>query len=181
MCSTPARKRSFTLDHIFCWGCLSSQSFKVGALQNFRRRLLTHKVWPAAKLCSSAALSRHRPHSAWTWRLQQQVSLIITALNNLIIGFSPVKRSGIVMAESMDCYMYTSCQRTLRIECNKSIGVNNISEHIFKFLFYSQTPWIWESKLTKNKPWQPLRVATSSLHTGKCNVHRFVMFYNLML
>ena len=123
-------------------GLFVSQSFKVGALQNFRRRLQTQKVWPAAKLCSSAALSRHRPHSAWTWRLQQQVSLIITALNNLIIGFSPVKRSGIVMAESMDCYMYTSCQRTLRIECNKSIGVNNISEHIFKFLFYSQTPWI---------------------------------------
>ena len=105
MCSTPARKRSFTLDHIFCWGCLSSQRYKVGALQNFRRRLQTQKVWPAAKLCSSAALSRHRPHSAWTWRLQQQVSLIITAFNNLIIiGFSPVKPSGFVIAWSLDSY-----------------------------------------------------------------------------
>lgn len=147
MCSTPARKRSFTLDHIFCWGCLSSQSFKVGALQNFRRRLQTQKVWPAAKLCSSAALSRHRPHSAWTWRLQQQVSLIITAFNNLIIiGFSPVKPSGCV---GVKFWFLQACQRTLRYYSRQCSCFIQSSEHIFKFLFNSQTPWRQEPKHVK--------------------------------
>ena len=105
MCSTHASKRLFHVGPHLLLGLYVSQSFKVGALQNFRRRLQTQKVWPAAKVCSSAAFSRLRPHSAWTWRLQQQVSLIITTFNNLIInGFSPVKPSGFVMAWSLDSY-----------------------------------------------------------------------------